>query len=329
MVEVTLAAEVRSGGRLEVYVDSFEIERRMVGEPLFDEERQMAAELSGRGIVNHVGQEISYAAHLNAYGPDVPLADLGVHPHGLTPRAAVELAHAHGGLVSLNHFFGIETKMMSHRFPATRRSFEAGLSRLIANRAYGVDLLEVGYRERGHGLDAFSELWDRLANAGIRLTGIGTSDSHNNDEGWQQGPNNFITWVYAASSSQVDLLDGLRAGRAFFGDPTRFDGELDISTPEGGRMGQVLVVAPGRQRLSFRAEGLRPGQRLRLVRDGDALRTVLPAPGQMTIEESIDVGGPTFVRFEVREEAGAVAFSNPLYFVSETDASEIPAARRR
>jgi hypothetical protein len=328
LVDLSLAVEVRGSGAMDLYVDRLEIVRERVGESLFEVEQRMAADLSREGIVNHIGQEISYAAHLNAYGPDVPLADASAHPHGYTPQQAVAFVHEWGGVVSLNHFFGIRTKMMSHRFPGPRRSFDANLERLIANRAYGVDLLEVGYRERGHGLDAFVELWDGLAGAGIRLTGVGVSDSHDVEAGWTRGPNNFITWIMAASSSQVDLIEGLRAGRAFFGDPTLFDGRLDVTTPSGGRMGQVLAVPTGRQEVRFHAEGLREGQRLRLIRDGQPLRSVIRTGEALTVTRRIDIDGPTFVRLEVRADGATVALSNPLYFVPEDGAADIPAARR-
>ena len=328
IVELSLAAEVRAAGRLEAWVDRFRIERERLGEALFEREKEMARGLGEAGIVNHVGQEISYAAHLNVFGPRIPLANPVTHPHGYTPGEAVALAHAHDGIVSLNHFFGVATDAIGHNFPNSRRRFDARLARLIEARAYGADLLEVGYRSRGHGLPAFVDLWDGLSRAGVYITGVGVSDSHDNDVGWLEGPNNFITFVYAASPSQEDLIDALRAGRAFFGDPTRFDGRLDITTPEGGRMGQVLPVAAGPHTVVHRAEGLRPGQRIRLVRDGQPVATFSPDGARFEHTQTISVERPTFVRFEVREDESAVALSNPLYLVPDSQAGDVPRGRR-
>lgn len=315
LVDLSLAIEVEPGARLDTYVDALAIERERLGPPLFEVERELARRLSTETLVQHVGQEISYAAHLNAFGADVPLVDQARHPHGLSPREAVDWAHRHGGLVSLNHYFGTAFTMISHRFPRSREAFDASVARLIEQRAYGVDLLEVGYRSRGHGLDAFLEMWDRLSAAGIRLVGIGTSDSHDAETGWTSGPNNFVTWIYARSVAEGDLLDGLRAGRAFFGDPTRFDGALDLVTADGGRMGDVLRVAPGVQHVEVRADGLRTGQTVRVLRDGAEIGRHPSVGARLRVREMVDVLAPTFVRFEVLAQDEVVAASNPIHFV--------------
>jgi hypothetical protein len=329
LAELLLVFEVRGDGHLVAHVDALRIERQQVGEPLFRAEKQLAQALSREGIVNHVGQEISYAAHLNAYGPRVPLADHVGHPHGYTPAEAVELAHAQGGIVSLNHFFGMATTATDHNLPKERQSFDRRVERLIALRAYGADLLEVGYRARGHGLAAFLELWDRLSAEGIFITGVGVSDSHDNEVGWLEGPNNFITWVYAASPTEEDLIEALLSGRAFFGDPTRFDGRLDITSPEGGRMGQVLFVGDAGTTLTYRAEGLRSGQRIRIVRDGRIAGRLAPSGASFDYSEQIAVEEPGFVRFEVVDPQGPVAFSNPVYLLLEPRPGGVPPARRQ
>jgi hypothetical protein len=326
--EFLLGFEVRRNGHLVAHVDALEIERQQVGEPLFQAEKQLAQALSREGIVNHVGQEISYAAHLNAFGPNVPLADSVGHPHGYIPSEAVEFAHSHGGIVSLNHFFSREITATDHNLSGTRQDFDRRVERLVELRAYGADLLEVGYRARGHGLPAYLELWDRLSAAGIFITGVGVSDSHDNDVGWLEGPNNFITWVYAASHAQEDLIEALRAGRAFFGDPTRFDGRLDITTSGGGRMGQVLSLGDAGTTLTYSADGLRPGQRIRIVRDGRIGERLAPSDRSFEFSEQIAGGEPTFVRFEVVDDQGPVALSNPVYLLPEPLPRGVPSARR-
>ncbi len=315
LVDLSLAVEVADGGRFDAYVDALGIDRAVLGEPLLEIERGMARELTTPALTHHVGQEISYAAHLNAFGTDVPLADQNRFPHGLSPTEAVEWAHAHSGLVSLNHFFGTQYTMISHRFPRSQAALDASIERLIEQRAYGVDLIEVGYRSRGHGLAAFLELWDGLSRAGIALVGIGVSDSHDAETGWTEGPNNFITWIYADSVAEPDLLAGLRAGRAFFGDPTLFDGRLDLSSESGGRMGDLQRVDAGPQRIEISAEGLRAGQSVRVIRDGEEMAVHATGETTLRVSHEIEIGGPTFVRIEVTEAGEPVALSNPIRFV--------------
>ncbi len=313
LVSLSLVLEVRGHGRAEIYFDALRIERDRVGEALFAEARRMAEALGDPDLIHHVGQEISYAAHLNAYGEGVPLADANAHPHGFTPPEAVAFVHENGGLVSLNHYFGVMFDRRIAESPRAESYFDAALERLIANRAYGVDLLEVGYRARGYGLEGFLALWDGLARAGIRLVGVGVSDSHDATQGWARGPNNFITWIYAKSSAQADLLSGLAAGRAYFGDPTRFGGRLDIRAEGGGRMGEVLVREPGPLDLIFEATGLRAGQSIRLLRDGASVGEYPTSKPDWTRRARLEIDAPTFVRFEVVEGGEAVALSNPLY----------------
>ncbi|MDE0886799.1 MAG: CehA/McbA family metallohydrolase [Myxococcota bacterium] len=325
LVSLNLILEVRGRGRAEAYFDAFAIERDRVGEPLLAEARRMAGALEeGGDLVHHVGQEISYAAHLNAYGPGVPLADASAHPHGFTPGEAVAFVHDHGGLVSLNHFFGV---MFDRRIAESARAepfFKSALERLVENRAYGVDLIEVGYRARGYGLAGYLELWDGLAREGIRLVGVGVSDSHQAELGWLQGPNNFVSWIYARSSSQPDLLAGLGAGRVYFGDPTRFGGRLDIRAEGGGRMGDLLSREPGSLELVFSATGLKPGQSIRLVRDGFSVGEYPSEAPEWSRRARLEIDGPTFVRLEVLEAGERVALSNPLY-VELVSGEETPA----
>jgi hypothetical protein len=315
LVDLSLAVEVADGGHFEAWVDALGIDRAVLGEPLFEIERGLARDLTTPALTHHVGQEISYAAHLNAYGMDVPLVDQTRFPHGMTPVEAVEWAHARSGLVSLNHYFGTEYTMISHRFPRSREALDASIARLIEQRAFGVDLLEVGYRSRGHGLAAFVELWDALSRAGIALVGIGVSDSHDAEIGWTQGPNNFITWIYADSVVEADLLAGLRGGRAFFGDPTLFDGLLDLSSDSGARMGDVQIVEPGPQVIEVMAVGLRAGQSLRVIRDGEVMAEHASGEATLRARHTIEVGASTFVRIEVMADGEPIVLSNPIHFV--------------
>jgi len=329
LAELSVALEARDGASVTLYLDAFAIERQVVGQALFDREKELVSELH-TGLVQHVGQEISYDAHLNAYGLNVPLTDFATWPHGLSAEQAVKFVHEHGGIVSLNHIFGPggQEGLRDHTTGSNRERFERIKRGTREARAYGANLFEVGYRERFYNLAAYVELWDELSADGVYITGTGVSDSHSNIKGWQTGPNNFITWAYAPSPSQEDLIAGLLAGRAFFGDPTRFDGRLDLVTPEGGRMGQVVVTKQATQRVTYRASGLRPGQTIRIVRDGQPTGEHRLTADSFEHSQEIPTDQATFVRFEVLESGQPVVFSNPLYFRPDEPAGGVPAARR-
>ena len=160
------------------------------------------------------------------------------------------------------------------------------------------------------------------------MTGVGVSDSHDNDVGWSRGPNNFITWALAESPSELELIEALRAGRAFFGDPTRFSGRMDVEVEGRARMGQVLVTGDRASSVRYRVDGLRPGQRVVLIHDGEVSAEFSPAPGHFETGETIGGGQSHFVRFEVREGGEPVALSNPIYLLHESPAGGVPSARR-
>jgi hypothetical protein len=222
--------------------------------------------------------------------------------------------HALGGLVSYNHPFG--TTFEENEKPRTN---EEQLRILLRNRAEGADILEVGYRDRGGAtLDDHLWLWDHAALAGLRLVGTGVSDSHGGAENrWRGTPNNLVSWIWAAQPDKRHLIEGLRRGRVFFGDLERFDGELDLVTEAGERMGATVRTGASRARVELIALGLAAGQRVVVVESGKRARTI-PVEGPEfrdwhVIELSRD--GPALVRFEVHDETGPIALSNPIHFL--------------
>lgn len=313
--EISLAFEARNGAPLLTHIDAFQIERRVTGQELLDWQRKTVAQF-GDNPVNYVGQEISFGSHTNAYGVKVPLADQKANPNGLEHEAAVRFVHEHGGIISLNHVYGPGglAGVRDHTKAPENQKFERITARLREQHCYGADLLEVGYLERYYSLSAFTQLWDLLSSDQTYITGIGVSDSHSNTIGWMKGPNNWITWVYAKSIAEDDLIEGLRTGRAYCGDPTRFNGRLDIVTPEGFQMGQVVVTKHAKQQVTVRVEGGREGQKARIYCDGKGLSEHELVDGHLEQTFEIATDKPAFVRFELRDQRGVFALSNPLYF---------------
>jgi len=328
LTDTSLSFEARRGARLDVQVDAYRIERPRVGQPLLERQRDLVAALPGE-VTHHVGIEISYDSHMNAYGVQVPLPDSREFPHGLNHYQAVEYVHRHGGLVSLAHAFGPGGKagVRDHREGREQARFERICDSVVSSRAYGGDLLEVGYVERYYGIEAFLVLWDRLSLAGVYVTGVGVSDSHNNLLYWTTGPNNFITWAHSPSTGEADLIAALRAGRAFFGNPARFDGAMDI-TCDAARMGQVVVTGSRPLAVRYAARGLARGMTARIIHNGEPAGTHAIEGDAFRFEERVETAGAGFVRFEIWDGRSPIAFSNPLYFVPEAPEGELPAARR-
>lgn len=282
----------------------------------------------------------------------------------------VEAAHARNGLVSLNHQLGASflgpNEGNQKREAGERLRFLVGLADesfmlpggevIYFRPAHGVDLFEAGYRQRGgSSLEGHFWLWDELAKRSVFLVGTGVSDSHSMALHTEaDNPNNFVTWVYSASDSKRDLIEGMRKGRAYFGDITKFGPgltpRLDLTTYSGWRMGRIVVTDRSRARVIVRANGLDANDELRMVLSGppdedgpdagDATNTFRVYPvtprddGQFVHGETIDDLGEhpvAFIRAEVSDEpdyrpelsgncsyAGYCPeklFSNPIYFL--------------
>ena len=306
-----LGVRVRRGAVAGGDVDALRIEHGADGAVVLQRAEEIARGLEERsGIVHHVGLELSYSAHMNAYLPKIELPDFAAHPHGMTPEQMVEWTHERGGVVSYNHVFGT--------IPSHHGQYEERARWLLENRGFGADLLEVGYPHRVLPLQRHLDVWDKLSRRGVVIGGVGTGDSHNPGDGWREG-NNYVTWVYARNSSREELLRGLRSRRAFFGDPMLFRGTLELRTEDGIPMGRVVPVddAP-EQRVEMLITGLPEGSEVRWIVHGRRAQTLHPPAGDLRRVFPIDGRRARFVRAEVWLGERGIAFSNCLYFVSSS-----------
>ena len=341
---IVVGVEVRRGARATVRFDDLRIEQELSGDPAFDRQKKLI-DAVGRDypdVHQLQGVEASWVGHhLNEFSVDTRLVDYAAldreRPEDESPRdwrervtrRVVEEIHGRGGLVSFNHMFGT---MMEGK--EQRASREQVLDELLAERVYGADILEVGYRDRGgHPLADHLWVWDQLALNGLFLVGTGVSDSHGGpSQRWRTDQNNFVSWIYARSPSKDDLIAGLRAGRVFFGDIVLFDGTLDLTTPRGARMGQIVLRAPdvASEQVEVKIDGLASGDSVRLIVSGEeaARWTAAGASFVQRHEVALHAERPTVVRVEAYAADGtAKVLSNPITFVRSEPPAGIPAAR--
>jgi len=308
-----------------VFFDDYRIHHELHGEPLRDEARAMAARYQKEyGVINYVGQELSFQAHMNPIGERVPMIDYIKHPAGLNPRETSDFVHANGGILSLNHIFGTSRPPadLNPKDPDSVRRFEdARIRELTDTRVHGADILEVGYPTRVLPMTSFLRVWDALSAAGIDVVGNGISDTHGSVNGWYDG-NNFVSWVWTRSASMADIVDGFRRGDVYFGDPVQFKGTLTLTTDDGHRMGSVVITKKPEHHVKVTIEGLPPGARVRMVTSGQAAGD--ETPGRPTFEKQlrVDTSIPSFLRVEAYTAEGRpLVFSNPIYFRAEPGAT--------
>jgi hypothetical protein len=324
MVAVSFGV-LTKGPLARAYFDDYRIDHQLQGEALRDEARAMAARYQKEyGVINYVGQELSFDAHMNPLGERVPMVDHVKHPMGLNARETSDFVHANGGVLSLNHIFGTNAPPAGFdaQDPASARRLEdLRIRELTENRVYGADILEVGYPTRVLPMPSFLRVWDALSSAGIDVVGNGISDTHGSVAGWYNG-NNFVSWVWAHSASVADIVDGFRRGDVFFGDPVQFKGgALTLTTDDGHRMGSVVVTTKPAHMVTAKLQGLPAGARVRLVTNGEAGAEEAPGAALFEKQVRVNTSTPTFVRVEAfTAEGRPLVFSNPLYFRTDSSA---------
>jgi hypothetical protein len=324
---VHLGILARRNAQMEVFFDAFEIVvDGPKGQALHDTQRSVVESRYSRKVVQHVGTEITpLGHHLNAFGSTVPLIDYDTFT-GDHPQDTVDYVHSHGGIVSYNHIFGAGGERPPEDY---RKLIDKAINKLVGHRGYGADILEVGYVHRGLPIEGHLEVWDAVTAAGIFMTGNAVSDHHNWDP-WETKHNRMVTWIWAESPSEEDLMDGLLAGRVFFGDPYILDpdGEVDLTTPEGYRMGQTIVTSSPSHDLTIRMTGLPAGSQVRLIVDGSPARSWTAAGPTFLETVSLDTRSHTFARAEAWSATGApVAFSNPIHFLRAAPPGGLPPER--
>lgn len=348
MCGFSLVAASRGGAVVAGAFDYVRFTRSRSADAL-DLQRELIAAYRSRihGVRQYQGLEVSLSArHLNRYGGAMALPDYDGLPllpviddPGLT-RGLIEAIHDAGGVASYNHIFGTRGDVDPPDVQTSRARREA--ARLVSERLYGADLLEVGYRryggvELGHHL----EVWDTCSRNSIFATGLGSSDDHSG-RSWLTQPNNFVTWAWAESPSEADLLASMRSGRCFFSDLRRFRGRLDLVVDGSAQMGSISVSDETERELAIHAAGMPRGASLWLVQGpvddaGPAepvpgtIHRAIPSGAQISgrFHVAIDASAPTFVRAEVRDgEDRLIGGTNPVWLLREPPPGGIPADRR-
>lgn len=310
-------------------------------------ELMAAATADFPSVVQRAGLELSlHRQHVNWYGGTVTLPAYGSLPIVPVPedaaatRALVDDIHRTGGVASCNHLFHPKTGLTRGLTAPPERLLRTVAMRLLDERAFGADVLEVGYRQRGATLADHVAAWDLCSRNGLFLTGNGASDDHHGTD-WRSSRNNFLTWAWAPGPAEADLLAALRAGRVFFGDMARFSGTLDITVDGACPMGSASVSREAARAVTIAATGIPAGGTVWLVQvPVDYAGAAVPKQhmristfpdsafktGAATV--TCDTTRSSFVRAEIVDGTGTqIAFSNPVWLLREAPPQPIPTAR--
>jgi hypothetical protein len=348
---LTLTA-VSNGDLVSGYFDYLRFSRTISGEAFLQQQAAMGAALAPRypAVVQQQGLEVSWRLpHLNWFGGNVVVPDYGsTKPSGYTAYLATTLvpqAHAAGGLISYNHPFGysqIPVLPVAQQDTLVRQVAASLLPSGSTPAVLGCDLLEVGYHARaGVDLGHHVALWDIMSRNAIFLTGNGTSDDHFGID-WHGQYNNWVTWAWAPSTGQQDLLAAMAAGRSWCGSLSGFGGTLDLIVDGSHPMGSVSVSPVTSRQLTVSATGIPHRGSVQVLQGAvdyagtadlaanSKIIASYPAGGLSSIMVTlpVDTSTDSFVRTQVVNSGGVVVgLSNPAWLLRSPPPGGIPAPR--
>lgn len=145
------------------------------------------------------------------------------------------------------------------------------------------------------GLGDSATVWDEALARGARLLGLAVDDTH-----WRHGEQGGgYVMVRAANLDEGSVLEALRAGRYYSSTGPRIDDLRLVATAEGGPA--LRVRCSPCQNITFYTAGPRGAR-------------AVAAPGETLEAATLPLRREqVFVRVECRDQAGGVAWSNPLY----------------
>jgi hypothetical protein len=338
----------RTGVVADVHLQSVTVQRvRHDVAGVLAAQRSIAQRYSaGFGVTGLVSEEVSVGPeppeHFNSFGytPEFGLKT-GITASNWKPyySSYVERVHAAGGAVSWNHPFGASASPVLSPADQTalRRQVYASMR---TDDLLGADVLEVGYRIRGHmPFEQHLGLWDTFSRRGRFVTGNGASDDHSGND-WRTLFNGFLTGIWAASSGGADLARALRGGRAYAFDPgqlpnLRLDSLVDGAVP----MGAAAVSSAGTRTVAIALQNLPAGCTVELLRSpvdfafsgtdpaATVVRSWSPAAGSSTLSVAVDTSSSCFVRPQVRRNGALVGTGNPTWLLRSAPPGGIPGPR--
>ena len=312
---------VENGAEMRFY--SFTFDRELNFQEVREEQIKLAKKLGEKwGVTPFVGFEITGAGnHKNCYSTKVPVIDYRKFDYKVSNEQAIAHVKEHGGIFSWNHPFTRYSKREESREELVTEVAQD----LIKNRVYGASVMEVGFPCGRDKFEAkhYLQLWDRLSENGVFITGDGDSDNHHAiAEGWTE-KNNFCAFVGlydTETPAEENFVKALRRGSIWNGNPVKIKnlvfkaGEKPQGSVVGGR--QVCV--------ELYSDDICCGGYARCIVNGEEIKRVKIERGIVQADFALSATQKyNFARVEIYDENDTlIAFSNPIYLVQ--NAGDIP-----
>ncbi len=335
LIEAELIFYSRQGGEVRVDLDHITLARSGLAEAsMYQGARAVLDAMPPSPVFTKVGAEVdgpwdqqilstSSRDHLIALFPGTTPVYYPFNagtPAALNyPQSGVDLIHQSGGAAILGHIFGAAQNSNTTISTGTMNTLA---DRVVQNEAWSADGIEIGYPHRGRPIEDFVAVWDDLSDDEVYITGIGSSDQHSMLP-WAQWNNRWGTWIVAPNDGDQELVDAVKAGDCFFGDPYRLDpdGMLYIEDDSGRyRMGDVVPdITNGREDLRITVAGALNNSTVKVISNGSVIETrTVGSSGATSFVKKKKMNAGDWVRVELRDNQGRLyAMSNPIYFIHQ------------
>ena len=336
---ISIIVEARNGVA-EAYFDDLRIHVKEKFEPVRNVQKKVAKEKGEQyGVTPFVATEISIAGpHKNCFTTSVPIIPYDEYDYKVTHEEAIDWVKKYGGIFALNHPFEKFYKDKITEEKDVEDRVEWLLEEFIQHKAWGATLMEVGYPV---GRDAFNlkphlSLWDKLTEAGIILTGYGSSDNHSNRTGWYEG-NNFCNWLGVVSEEaepvrEEAFVEAMKCGRCYMGNPVVLKGDVCFETEDGLPMGSVIMAdSPEQcQNIRFYCNKAKSDWKFRLVSNGQVVAEQMLGAESFEYKYVLHSEKPiSFVRAELYDENGVcIMLTNPIH-IWRKDLGDITVSEER
>ena len=246
-------------------------------------------------------------------------------------QAAIDETHARGGLYMLNHPFWIDgwpdgtisTWGKIHDYDAIE--IYNGWPDTVGAGPH-MDPTYGGVNVNTNTLA--TQAWFELMNAGNRVSGWGSTDSHdvlglkhtdNAPDYWRSSAGNARTYVHSHNLSWDDVKDALKAGNAFV--TAGYWGPLLLVDSQGSEPGDEVEAENGTLPLHIRLLSNRPlgnfSDGIRIIVGGQVVKTLPTIEGAMEMEENLTIEvkaeNDTWAVVEAFGQWPSMAITNAIY----------------
>jgi hypothetical protein len=256
----------------------------------------------------------TFEGHANLFGVSRPL-DFRVGSKSVPDWNALlaDVKRAHG-LISINHPLR----------PNDETCMGCGFTPRNTVDMHGFQAVEaINGRDAGRA-DSGIPFWEKQLDAGLRITAIGGSDSHDGSDAPRDAFAGIIgtptTVVHARDLSMEGILDGIRAGHVFVDAEGTRDRLLEVRATAGSvtaEMGDAIRLSRDATMKVTVHTAVLAGQRLTVTDNGKpfdlAANATVPTSGDVTFDWHAD-GKPHWLRVDVRSPEGKLLIlGNPIY----------------